>query len=192
MNQLGKNIKRFRLEKGLSQEALASAIGVKKSAISKYELGHRQPSLETIHSIASILSVPFYDLLNCEEEVQQGLSNGLVTPDDIAKELNIPCEIVWFVLQNMNNWDSLPKSQQEKFDSIHKKIIDVGGMLSVEMKSDIYASVKHYQQEITYALYKLNEVGREKALERILELTEIPRFQIQRTIEEDEADGTKE
>lgn len=56
----GDKIKLYRKEKGLSQEQLAQQIGVTKSTVSKYELGHLDISLEVLHKIADILEVPFF------------------------------------------------------------------------------------------------------------------------------------
>jgi len=39
MNEMGKRIKQKRTEKGLTMEQLASALGIKASAINKYEKG---------------------------------------------------------------------------------------------------------------------------------------------------------
>ena len=60
-------IKQLRLQKGLSQEALGSKIGVKKAAINKYEAG-RVVNIKrtTLKSLAKALDVTPADLLDDE------------------------------------------------------------------------------------------------------------------------------
>jgi XRE family transcriptional regulator, regulator of sulfur utilization len=48
-----------RYEKGMSQQALADAIGVAKSTIEHIEAGLTTPNIETIFKISQVLSVPF-------------------------------------------------------------------------------------------------------------------------------------
>lgn len=57
MLDIGKNIKKARQKRGLSQEELAHDVGITKSTISKYELGHREPSFEQLKKIAKVLDV---------------------------------------------------------------------------------------------------------------------------------------
>ena len=54
---IGKNIKYYRLMRGISQEALAQQIGLNKMAVSNYEMGKRTPDLATIRKIADALQV---------------------------------------------------------------------------------------------------------------------------------------
>jgi transcriptional regulator with XRE-family HTH domain len=54
---IGKNIKYYRLMRGMSQEALAQQIGLNKMAVSNYEMGKRTPDLATIRKIADALQV---------------------------------------------------------------------------------------------------------------------------------------
>ena len=58
--ELGTKIRDARKKCGMSQEKLAGILGVTKSTISKYELGHREPSLDQLITIAEALSLaPF-------------------------------------------------------------------------------------------------------------------------------------
>lgn len=60
---VGDQIKKFRIEKGLTQEELADAIGNTKAAISRYELNQRQPRMDQLIEIAKALDVLVVDLL---------------------------------------------------------------------------------------------------------------------------------
>lgn len=63
---LAENIKRFRKERGLSQEDLGCKVGLSGVAIMRYEKGQREAKLETIEAIATALNVTGFDLLGAE------------------------------------------------------------------------------------------------------------------------------
>ena len=54
MLNLGKTLKALRLRNGLTQEQLASKLGLTKSVISAYETGLRMPSYDILINIAKI------------------------------------------------------------------------------------------------------------------------------------------
>ena len=55
--RIGKNIRYFRSQKGVSQQWLADAIGVSKMSISYFERDKRRPDIETVKRICSALNV---------------------------------------------------------------------------------------------------------------------------------------
>ena len=57
-NMLVNNLKLIRLEKNISQEETAGAIGVARSTYAMYESGWRYPGVETLYSIARFFRVP--------------------------------------------------------------------------------------------------------------------------------------
>ena len=61
--KLCENIKKFRLEKGLTQEELAEIFGVSAQAVSRWENGNCYPDLELIPAIASFFGVSTDELL---------------------------------------------------------------------------------------------------------------------------------
>ena len=54
---MGERIAQLRRSKGLSQAALAQALGLSTSAIAMYEQGRREPSVSTIIALADALDV---------------------------------------------------------------------------------------------------------------------------------------
>jgi transcriptional regulator with XRE-family HTH domain len=54
---LAQNLRRFRVEKGLSQEALAFAANIDRTYVSGIERGIRNPTLDILDSFAEALSV---------------------------------------------------------------------------------------------------------------------------------------
>ena len=61
---LAENIKRYRAEKGLSQEQLAQKAGVTYSTLTKLESGVNQnPKVKTLQAVAEALEVTLDDLM---------------------------------------------------------------------------------------------------------------------------------
>ncbi len=63
---LGSNIQKYRKKAGLTQKELAEILDVAVGTIQQYELGKRQPRLETIDKIASALGVSPYEMIGEE------------------------------------------------------------------------------------------------------------------------------
>ena len=64
--KIGQFIKRMREEKNMTQEELASKIGVKAASLSLYESGDRNPDLYKLELIAKALDVPVATILDVE------------------------------------------------------------------------------------------------------------------------------
>lgn len=65
--KVGKNIKKYREQKGLSQFKLAIEIDCTTSAISGIEIGRSDTTLTKINAIAKALDIKPYQLLQFEE-----------------------------------------------------------------------------------------------------------------------------
>ena len=64
MSTIGKNIKRFRQDKGLSQDKLSKLADLSLNTVVKIELDDSpNPSIETVQRIAKALEVSVDDLL---------------------------------------------------------------------------------------------------------------------------------
>jgi transcriptional regulator with XRE-family HTH domain len=61
---VGRNVRRIRLEKGLTQEQFADVSGFSQQYISGLESGKRNPTVVTLHELAQALGVTPIDLLN--------------------------------------------------------------------------------------------------------------------------------
>ena len=136
MSDIGERIKHARQIKGMSQETLARAIGSTKSTISKYELGHREPSLDTIQRIADALRIEFFDLVVPTGD--QASVDGLLTEVEDAKKRGL--RVVW-------------------------------------KNDNLYLTAPSKEQKILLAFDKPNPDGLKVAIERVEELTEIPKYQ---------------
>ncbi len=66
LRRLGKNLRRARWRKGLTQQDVA-AKGVTLRYLAEMERGERNPTLRTLHDLADILEVRLVDLLEVGE-----------------------------------------------------------------------------------------------------------------------------
>ena len=61
---LGKRIKKYRTEKGFTQEDLADKVGVSRAYMGYIEQGRNTPSLEVLEKISKILKTPHSKLFD--------------------------------------------------------------------------------------------------------------------------------
>ena len=61
-------LRRQRIERGLSQEALALEAGIQRNHVSLIELGKNQPTVTTIFKLASALSIKPANLVQLADE----------------------------------------------------------------------------------------------------------------------------
>ncbi|WP_432666497.1 helix-turn-helix transcriptional regulator [Wukongibacter baidiensis] len=68
--KLGKNIKKYRKQLGLSQEELANKMSISRSYLSKIEAPNCEKSfsVETLFLLAETLHIPVHKLLEFEDE----------------------------------------------------------------------------------------------------------------------------
>ena len=96
MSFFGKNIKKIRSVKGLSQQAFAELFDLKRGTLGAYEEGRSEPKIETIIKIANYFSIKIDVLLTDELTVNELLKfkEDLTTyAEDIKREqfALVPC-----------------------------------------------------------------------------------------------------
>jgi len=65
---VGRNVRRVRLQKELTQERLAEISGFNQQYISSLERGRRNPTVVTVYELATALGVTHLDLLRPDDE----------------------------------------------------------------------------------------------------------------------------
>lgn len=101
---LGNNIKRFRLEKGFSQENLALRAGIHPAYLGRLERGEKCPTLDTVFKICDALSVLVADIITFSEKENKSEGDKKTVEEIIEK---------------------LPKSKQDKLLDIIKNIAEL-------------------------------------------------------------------
>ena len=78
---IGKNIKRIRKEKGLTQKKLSELSNINEVQIRQYELGKVNPKIETIEKIAKALETTADELRGIKRDIAYNV-------DEIVEALN--------------------------------------------------------------------------------------------------------
>jgi len=96
MSYFGKNIKKIRKVKNLSQQAFADLFELKRATLGAYEEGRSEPKIETIIKVANYFSIYIDQLLTRELTVNELLKfKGDITTDinELTQEkfTEIPC-----------------------------------------------------------------------------------------------------
>ena len=87
---LGETIQARRTARGLSQEALAGAVGVSRQAVSKWEVGDAVPDTDKLIPLARALEISVDQLLGNEPQSPP--------PEDRAAQRPAPRAPGWFAL----------------------------------------------------------------------------------------------
>lgn len=152
---------------------LSKILEVHPTTIKNWLDGKSEPKSSTIEKIATALDVSVMKLMDLEEKATQ-LSRDEELLKKIAFEFDMPPEEV----------KEIVSEQGEEIESL-KKLIKVGNNIeSIEnslktgLKTDNRNGLKDLQQKKLYDYFsKLNDEGKQVAIERVQELTEIPRYQ---------------
>ncbi|WP_339847926.1 helix-turn-helix transcriptional regulator [uncultured Dokdonia sp.] len=96
MSFFGKNIRKIRTVKTLSQQSFAELFDLKRGTLGAYEEGRSEPKIDTIIKIANYFSIPIDDLLTKELTVNSLLKfkANLTTDHEIITKqafASIPC-----------------------------------------------------------------------------------------------------
>lgn len=67
---VGRNVRKFRLLKGLTQEEMSALSGFGQNYLSDLERGHRNPTVVTLWELSQALGVAPADLITRDEEAE--------------------------------------------------------------------------------------------------------------------------
>lgn len=79
MSSFSDRLKHLRTDKGWSQQRLAEELDLSKSSINMYERGEREPSFETLESIADIFNVDM-NYLYGKSDIKNALQSSEIPP----------------------------------------------------------------------------------------------------------------
>lgn len=159
----GDKIKDARKAAGMTQKQLAEALGVSETYISQYERNARNPKLTTLFRIATALGCKIDDLHAVELQ-------AFDSPEAFHR--------AWAEGQKRAQEEGWPEIAVAYSPNKGYTIISGGDGLTEEA---IDIQRKDFRQSIEQSLLRefrrLNDAGQQKAIERVEELTEIPKYQ---------------
>lgn len=107
--QLHHVIRKYRKEKGLTQEEMANTLGVTASAVNKWERGNALPDITLLGPIARLLSISLEELLSFREELTPQEIQSLVKEGDrLFSEGSYDEAFAWAREQILQNPDCEP------------------------------------------------------------------------------------
>lgn len=86
---IGRNIKKYRIAAGHTQQELGDKIGYSHKAISAFETGVNEPNMETLKKIADIYGITVEDLLGDTSTPDFTISNICITKSNINEALDM-------------------------------------------------------------------------------------------------------
>ncbi len=118
MNNIGKSIKKFRAEKGLTQDQLAEKLHVTRQAVSNWENGKTQPDLETLSALADCFDIPAEELIygktTGHQESKVDIGKTTEKGIDIGAAVGVALAVVlsytkwqsigWAIFHGLLNW----------------------------------------------------------------------------------------
>lgn len=109
---VGKNIKRFRDKKNITQEELANKLNVTRQAVSNWENEKTQPDVETLGKIAEVLEVSLEELIydKPKKKVHVAVKGGAESGIGLGAVLAVVISYVkwgsvpWAILHGILGW----------------------------------------------------------------------------------------
>ena len=83
---IGKNLCALRDKMGMSQEALAKMIGVKREMISYYETGAREIPMDLLETLADFFGIDLVDFMDESQEISNANIAFAFRAEDLNKE----------------------------------------------------------------------------------------------------------
>lgn len=90
--RFGEKVRRYRAERGITQEKLAEMLGKSTEHVSYLERGERSPSFEVMLDIAQALNVPLARLLSLDEPAPPSLLDETLAVSPITAPLPEPAQ----------------------------------------------------------------------------------------------------
>lgn len=107
MNNVGKNIKRLRKEKNITQDQLAEQLHVTRQAVSNWEIGKTQPDIETLSAMAEYLEVTVEEVIYGKSAQPQGLSINIGKTTEKGLDAGAAVGIALAIVLSYSKWQSI-------------------------------------------------------------------------------------
>ena len=197
---IGDRIRQARRSKGLTQEQLGKLCGMADSAVRRYESNKGNPTIATLNRIAEALGVSLQYLLSGNHHGSVSVyANGICAYQaSSAEELDLMIadrdpgsfRVVFQAPGIIITVDNDSCVTQEQIDAIVSICSNASSSANAIKAIDLFSNIGGTAENIVagmrldsarFALLtafdQLNEEGQTKAVERVEELTEIPKYQ---------------
>lgn len=85
MNDVGKNIKKFRKERNMTQDVLAEKMNVTRQAVSNWETAKTEPDVDTLTRLADVLEVSVEEMIYGAKREDCKVKNIIINHGEHAK-----------------------------------------------------------------------------------------------------------
>ncbi len=183
----GDAIKKARTDVGITQAELARRLGITPQTVSQYERGCINPKKETIQKFATALGVDYYTL-----------DSESFTADKLSPTFALYKRMIGFIERQIASGKITLQDVQEEWDKAIQKQLKANREISeaelrnavplyseddlrrliekVNWASDEAARAEE-EKKLLEKFRRLNKTGKKVAVERVEELTQIPKYQ---------------
>lgn len=170
---IGDRIKAAREKAQMTQSELGNRIGVSGVAIMRYEKNQRQPRLEQLQRIADALGIQPWELSEDVHDITE-IATALAEYKGILKAILETGYLPPQLNEHISKYVS---------ESAEITLFNIGQRL-LTAKESSQTSLSDITAELLELFEQLNTDGQQKAVERVEELTEIPRYRAETPISE--------
>lgn len=185
---VGKRIRIGRSLQGKSLKEVSENLGVTIAALSRYELDQREPSLDILRKLADELKLPIsffigeppFDNLELLDLFKSVIIYNLQLHNFIASNIAVSSVDTYTYYQVVaNHISSIKQLSEKELNIIYKSEDGTQGKEEKQAFTQYYISLGNDQMRVklTRALNELNDLGQQKAIERLEELAKIPDYQ---------------
>ncbi|MGJ3235814.1 helix-turn-helix domain-containing protein [Marivirga sp.] len=138
MTKIANNIKYLRTQKGLSQTAMAEAVGLKRGNIASYEKELAQPSIENLVKIADYFEIDIHQIVNEDLQFSTRKIQSEKNPFKIFEE-SFPLQGLKDrvnALKGNHNPDEKIKKLKDQNKDIHKMVEGFRAFHKMRMESN--------------------------------------------------------
>ena len=185
---VGKRIRIGRSLQGKSLKEVSENLGVTIAALSRYELDQREPSLDILRKLADELKLPIsffigeppFDNLELLDLFKSVIIYNLQLHNFMASNIAVSSVDNYTYYQVVaNHISSIKQLSEKELSIIYKSEDGTQGKEEKQAFTQYYISLGNNEMRVklTRAFNELNDLGQQKAIERLEELAKIPDYQ---------------
>ena len=119
--QIGKTIRKYRKEKGLTQEEMANRLGVTTPAVNKWENENSYPDIALLAPIARLLGISLDTLLSFQEDLTGEEITAIVLETDQRLKTSTYDEVFLWVKSINDGKESSSNNQRNRITGYGQK-----------------------------------------------------------------------